>query len=72
MHVALSSLPFVPNTGRFHFAKIKGVSHAEWPNDKHECATSETGSAICWSLGEVVIERRPPSSEGHSQRAKQL
>ena len=32
----------------------------------------ETGSAICCPLKAVVIECRPPRTEGLSQRAKKL
>jgi hypothetical protein len=64
--------PSCQTRGVLHFAKKQGVSHAEWPKDTHECAASETGSAICWSLGEVVSERRPPRTEAISQRAKKL
>jgi hypothetical protein len=50
----------------------QGVSHAECPKDKHECAPTQAGSAICWPLKAVVIECRPPRTERLSQCAKKL
>jgi hypothetical protein len=44
-----------------HFARnYKGVSHAKWPKAKHECAATQTGSVICWTL-EAMGRRAPPA-----------
>ena len=50
----------------------EGVSHAEWPKDKHESAPKETGNVICWPLTAVDIECAPSSATGLSQCEKKL
>jgi hypothetical protein len=70
-HHQLWLFSFVRSTERFHMP-YQGVSHAEWPKDKHEYAPTRTGSTICWLLKAVVIECRPPRTERLSQRATKL
>jgi hypothetical protein len=48
----------------------EGVSHAEWPKDKYESASKETGN--CWPLTAVGIECAPSSATGLSQCEKKL
>ena len=50
----------------------QGVSHAEWPKDKHENAPTQTGIVICSPPKAVDIECRPPRAEGLSKCAKKL
>jgi hypothetical protein len=49
---------------------LQGVSHAEWPKDKHESAAKETGN--CWPFTAVDIECAPSSAAGLSQCEKKL
>jgi hypothetical protein len=51
--------------------QYQGVSLAEWPKDKHEYASTETG-VISGPLTAVGIERAPPRVTGLSQREKKL
>src|SRR5262249_2096649 len=47
----------------------KGVSHAPWPEQKHESATKET---ICWPLTAAAIEFAAARATGSSQCEKKL
>jgi hypothetical protein len=47
----------------------QGVSHAAWPEDKHQSASEET---ICWPLTAATIECAVPRPTGFSQREKKL
>jgi hypothetical protein len=62
---------FVSNTERFTF-HYQGVSHAEWPKDKHEAAPTKTGSVIWWPLTAVGIECAAARATRLSQREKKL
>jgi hypothetical protein len=53
--------------GAFHFHK--GVSHAPWPEEKHESATEE---AICWPLTAAATDYAARRAPGFSQREKKL
>ena len=64
--------PFVCSTEHLFHLPLQGVSHAEWPKDKHEAAPTETGSVICWPLTAVGIECAPPRATGLPQREKKL
>ena len=56
-----------------HFARnYQGVSHAKWPKAKHECAATQTGSVICWTLEAMDVERHPRRAHRPSKRAKKL
>jgi hypothetical protein len=47
-------------------------SHAEWPKDIHEYASTETGRVTCWPLTAVGIEGAPPRATRLAQREKKL
>jgi len=46
-------------------AHYQGVSHAAWPEDKHESASKET---ICWQITAATIDCAAPRTTGFSAR----
>jgi hypothetical protein len=66
MHISLV------RSAKFFHPPYQGVSHAEWPKDKHEYTSIETGKITCWPPTTMGIECASPRATGLSQREKKL
>src|SRR5215831_9799477 len=58
-----------PSSGAWSVSFHKGVSHAPWPEKKHESAPKE---AICWPLTAAATDYAARRATGFSQREKKL